>query len=142
MGILVLFDNDGVLRDESQSYERAVANSVEILSDGEIATHAELISSRKATNNDWERVFYILKDRGVFGEDEQVENRLPDIKKIFQRLYLGDLVNGRYTGYIKDETWLADNNLLRELARFTDLAIVSGAPLDEIEYTKNRNEIL
>jgi hypothetical protein len=60
------------------------------------------------------------------------------VKKHFQDLYLGRKRD--FSGYINDEPWLADNGLLAQLAETHRLAIISGAPRMEIEYTLERNK--
>lgn len=147
---LKAFDCDGVLIDESGSYEKAVRDTVALFDNKKPATDCELRDSRAESNNDYERVFDILKRRGFFNEEHKkmiasdinmqrrtfIEHK---IIPLFQGLYLGKKVNNRYTGYIDDEPWLADNELLKELSRKYPLAIVSGAPLDEIRYALIKN---
>ena len=130
MKVLLAFDNDGVLRDESGSYQRCVAETVSFFDRGRIATPKELRESMAQSNNDWERTHTILRQRGVRVGFERV-------KRHFQDLYLGR--ERDFSGYINDEPWLADNGLLAKLAEMQRLAIVSGAPRKEIEYTLERN---
>jgi phosphoglycolate phosphatase-like HAD superfamily hydrolase len=134
---LFIFDNDGVLRDESVSYERCVIETVAFFDQGKTANAKEVVESRMATNDDWERTLLILRQRGLF---QDAGNVLEDkIIPKFQELYLGNLVNGQFTGYINNEPWLADNSLLAKLKTKGPLAIVSGAPQDEIQYTLRKN---
>lgn len=130
MSTLLAFDNDGVLRDESGSYLRCVAETVTFFSRGVKPTDEELTESLIQSNNDWERTYSILQNREINVDFEAV-------KIYFQDLYLGE--EGNYTGYINDEPWLANNDLLKTLAEAYPLVIVSGAPLDEITYTLRRN---
>jgi HAD superfamily phosphatase len=133
MTILLAYDNDGVLRDESVSYERCVVETVAFFGNGVLATERELTGSREQINNDWVRTHAILQQRGINVDFKEV-------KEHFQDLYLG---KGRdFTGYINDEPWLADNASLAELAEEYPLAIVSGAPIEEIRYTLKRNNAL
>ena len=133
MAILLVFDNDGVLRDESGSYQKCVVETVAFFDHGTPATEKELTDSLKQSNNDWDRTHKILQQRGINVDFEVV-------KKHFQDLYLGE---GRdFTGYINDEPWLADNTSLAKLADKYPLAIVSGAPIGEIKYTLKRNRAL
>lgn len=133
MKILFAFDNDGVLRDESVSYQRCVVETVSFFDKGVLASEQELIESMKQSNNDWERTYNILKQRRISIDFERVKNH-------FQDLYLGKKRD--FTGYINDEPWLADNALLGKLARSHPLVIVSGAPKEEIEYTLTKNRAL
>jgi HAD superfamily phosphatase len=130
---ILAFDNDGVLRDESVSYLRCIRETVAHFSKGNSATEEEMISSMKESNDDWERTFTILKQRGI-------EIDFQTVKDHFQNLYLGNKRD--FTGYINDEPWLADNNLLKRLSEKYDLVIVSGAPKEEIVYTLKRNNAL
>ena len=132
MKTLLAFDNDGVLRDESVSYQRCVVETVAFF-DGTPATEKELTDSLKQSNDDWDRTHKILQQRGINIDFEAV-------KEHFQDLYLG---KGRdFTGYINNEPWLADNTSLAKLADEYPLAIVSGAPIEEIKYTLKKNQAL
>ncbi len=133
MKTLLAFDNDGVLRDESVSYQRCVVETVAFFNQGVPATEQELADSMKQSNNDWERAHKILQQRKVTIDFETV-------KEHFQDLYLGKQRD--FSGYINDEPWLADNNLLAELAKNYPLVIISGAPKEEILYTLRRNKAL
>ena len=133
MTILLAFDNDGVLRDESASYQRCVLETVSFFSDDIPATAEELKDSIKQSNDDWERTHKILQQRGIAVDFDKV-------KEHFQDLYLGK--ERDFTGYINDEPWLADNTLLEKLAVNCPLSIVSGVPREEIQYTLRRNHAL
>jgi phosphoglycolate phosphatase-like HAD superfamily hydrolase len=127
---LLVFDNDGVLRDESVSYQRCVRETVEFFGNGIPASEEELIESLKKSNDDWDRTHKILEKRGV-------NISFSDVKEHFQDLYLGKKRD--FTGYINNEPWLADNLLLEKLSKENILAIVSGAPKEEIVYTLKKN---
>lgn len=131
--ILLAFDNDGVLRDESVSYTRCIIETVAFFSKGKAATETELSESMKESNDDWERTFNILKSRGINLDFHKVKDH-------FQDLYLGNKRD--FTGYINNEPWLIDNNLLNELSKKYELIIISGAPKSEIIYTLQRNNAL
>ncbi len=131
MKTLLAFDSDGVLRDESVSYQRCIIETVAFFDKGMPATIKELEASMKQSNNDWERTHKILQQRGIIID-------FPRVKEKFQDLYLGK--NRDFSGYINDEPWLADNKLLAQLAEKYPLVIISGAPREEIEYTLRRND--
>lgn len=133
MRTLLAFDNDGVLRDESSSYQRCVVETVAFFDKGVPASEQELIESMKQSNNDWERAHKILKQRRINIDFKRVKDH-------FQDLYLGKDRN--FTGYINDEPWLADNSLLGKLAENHSLIIVSGSPKKEIRYTLKKNGAL
>lgn len=82
MTILLAFDNDGVLRDESVSYQRCVVETVAFFDQGVSATEKELTDSLKQSNDDWDRTHKILQQRGIKVDFELV-------KEHFQDLYLG-----------------------------------------------------
>jgi len=133
----LIFDNDGVLRDESKSYERCVIETVNFFS-GAPATKEEIMSSRAASNNDYERTLHILIKRNVFSADQKEKILEDKIIPKFQELYLGK--KGDFSGYINNEPWLADNYLLAMLKGHNSMAIVSGAPKEEIMYTLRKNK--
>lgn len=133
MATLLVFDNDGVLRDESASYQRCVVETVAFFDKGIPATEQELIESMKQSNNDWERTHKILRQRKINIDFNRVKGH-------FQDLYLGK--DRDFTGYINDEPWLADNSLLGRLAKNHTLAIISGSPRKEIKYTLKKNGAL
>ncbi len=128
---LVAFDCDNVLKGENESYQRCVIETIEHFINGESITKNELIASLKTSNDDWLRVQDILKQHGV-NVDYGV------IREHFQDLYLG--VNRDFSGYVNNEPWLVDNSLLRKMARFDHLTIVSGGPQSEIRYALNKHD--
>ncbi|MBS3079257.1 HAD hydrolase-like protein [Candidatus Pacearchaeota archaeon] len=127
---LIAFDCDGVLRDESESYTRCIAETVAFFDNNIFATTEELNESIKESNDDWERTHRILQQRGVFVD-------FGIVKEHFQDLYLGKKIN--FSGYINNEPWLVDNNLLGQLIKRYILIIVSGAPIDEVKYALKKN---
>lgn len=133
MKTLLAFDSDGVLRDESVSYQRCIIETVAFFDKGMPASIKELEVSMKQSNDDWERTHKILQQRGI-------KIDFLTVKEKFQDLYLGK--NRDFSGYINDEPWLADNKLLAQLAEKYLLVIISGAPREEVEYTLKRNGAL
>jgi HAD superfamily phosphatase len=130
MANLFVFDCDGVLRDESQSYLRCVTETVAHFSGGNPPTQSELTITLEESNDDWERTHRILQRRGRVVPFETVKGH-------FQDLYLGKARD--FSGYINNEQWLAYNSLLGILSARHPLAIVSGAPRDEITYALRKN---
>lgn len=127
---LLVFDNDGVLRDESVSYSRCIRETIAFFDNNIEATESEMKESMKQSNNDWERTYNILKNRSV-------SISFDEVKEHFQNLYLGKKRD--FTGYINNEPWLADNSLLEKLSKNNHMAIVSGAPKEELKYTLKKN---
>ncbi len=139
MSIVLIYDCDGVLRDERPSYLRCIAETVGFFDGGREATREEISWSNGVSVNDWIGTQLILEQRGK-GVD------LKKIKEHFQDLYLGKDRNlrkdGKFSGYINDELWLADKELLKRLKDKYPLAMVSGAPQREIKYTAKKNDAL
>ncbi|MBS3167285.1 HAD hydrolase-like protein [Candidatus Woesearchaeota archaeon] len=129
MRTILVFDNDGVLRDESKSYQKAISQTVFDFSDN-YPSEEELIDSMKESNDDWQRTYNILNQRGI-------NIKFDEVKEHFQDLYLGKKRD--FTGYINDEPWLIENILLYKLSKRYEMVIVSGAPREEIEFTLKKN---
>ena len=132
---LLAFDNDGCLRDETPSYQRCKAETVGYFDPkGRRATPEEIGESIINSNDDWEGSQWILKQRGT-------DVPLEKITEHFQKLYWGRQGYPKCDsdGYINDEIWLANNDLLKEMSLRYPMAIVSGAPKDEIIYTMEKN---
>ena len=120
----VIFDMDGVLVDESQSYRASVQKTVKWFSGKDITP--ECIAEYKAgggLNNDWDCTEAILTDLGKNVSREEM------IKE-FQRFYLGSKEDNS-DGLIAKEEWLLDKDLLNELSQGFALGIVTGRPRDE-----------
>ncbi len=127
--LLLIFDMDGVLVDVSDSYRATIAATV-----SDFTPHtpsAELIQQYKnegGWNNDWELSARLIQDLG---------NRdvpLPEVVAAFQSHFLGV----DYGGLILKERWLPTDGLLARLARHHSLAIFTGRPRAELEFTLNR----
>lgn len=123
--IALIFDMDGVLVDVSQSYRLAIKETAGFFSKKEITfERIQEIKNKGGHNNDWDLTEGILLSMGL-----KINKNL--IISKFQELYLGR----HFDGYIKNERWLLDREILRKLYNKNDLAIVTGRPKDEAEYT-------
>lgn len=133
----VLFDVDGVLRDVSQSYRMAIKKTVEKIS-GRIATNEEIIRYKSlGINNDWELSYQILKnERNCLGVNISKQDVMNSIISIFQQLYLGEKIHGKFTGFIENEKIMIDLLLLEKLfiKHKGKIGIVSTAPRKEVTY--------
>jgi HAD superfamily phosphatase len=112
----VLFDMDGVLVDVSKSYRLAIKKTIEYFLQEEI--ELSLIQDYKnkgGYNNDWDLTMAIISNHGRRVERE-------DLIKCFQRFYLGN----NFNGFVRNETWLLDNDVLAKLKKKYRLAIVTG----------------
>ena len=97
---LVIFDIDGVIRDEGNSYRRALADTVEHYTKGEYRPSMGEIDSLKAEglwNNDWKASQELIKRW-----DENIPVNYDELVQFFQRKYRGE----NFDGYITEEPLL------------------------------------
>ncbi|MFH1642083.1 MAG: TIGR01548 family HAD-type hydrolase [Nanoarchaeota archaeon] len=117
----VIFDMDGVLVDVSSSYRRTIIETV------------EFFINQKITDNDIQK----LKDKGGYNNDWDLTKALigkgipkSDIQSKFQEIYLGS----KFDGLIRNDRWLMEPKLLKQLRDKFRLGIVTGRPRPEAEY--------
>lgn len=124
---LLVFDMDGVLVDVSASFRAAIRRTVTALG-GSPVTHAEIQALKNAGgfNNDWDLSRELLRLRGL-----EVERRL--VIETFNGFYLG--TQGRSPGLILRERWLLKPALLDQLRRRFRLAIFTGRPRADAQFT-------
>jgi len=137
---VVLVDMDGVIRDVSDSYRKAIKQTVGKLS-GKEASDAEIAKYKEmGVNDDWDCSYQILKnERNCLPADANKDNVMKAVISTFQGFYLGEKVNGEYTGFIKNERVLTEGKQLgRLMLGGYRTGIVSGAPRMEIMYTLNK----
>jgi len=138
----VLVDMDGVIRDVSNSYRKAIKQTVGKLSgkeasDAEIAKYKEL-----GVNDDYDCSYRILEsERSCLPADANKDNIMKAVTSTFQGFYLGEKVNGEYTGFINNERVLTDGKQVGKLLRGYRTGIVSGAPRGEIMYSLKKGDI-
>ena len=120
---LLCLDMDGVLIDTSQSYDRAVQETVKHFS-GKTVTEADILAKRMqgGFNNDWLLSQSLLADLGLDLPYEEVV-------EIFQGFYLG---KDDKTGLIQAEKVLIEDDLRSKLKRYA-CCIVTGRPRHEAE---------
>jgi HAD superfamily phosphatase len=97
---IVIFDIDGVIRDVSQSYRRAIADTVEHYTQGEYRPTNGDIDSLKAEaiwNNDWKASRELIRRW-----DDEIPIDFKELVAFFQRKYRGN----NFDGYINDEPLL------------------------------------
>lgn len=140
---IAVFDIDGVVRDVSGSYRRAIADTVEYFTAGAYRptqTDIDLLKSEGIWNNDWEAsqelVYRYFERQGQ--ERSQLNLDYPTLVAYFQSLYQGtDPQN--WTGYICDETLLLQPAYLEQLsASGIPWGFFSGATRDEAKYVLKR----
>ena len=125
---LLIFDMDGVLVDVTASYRQAVVETVKHFTGAK--TTNEQIQARKnrgCANNDWDLALELIRELG--GSPNRQE-----VIAVFQRIYLGENCGG----LIREERWLAGNDLLPRLARRWRLALFTGRERWEALHTLNK----
>jgi len=126
-----LFDMDGVLIDVSRSYRAAIQKSVEFFLGRKLKTNQiQEYKNQGGFNNDWDLTCKILLDNGLSID-------MNAVIEIFQKYYLG--VN--YNGLIKNEKWLLDKNILRNINASAFTGIITGRPRQEALYSLKRFRI-
>jgi len=124
----VLFDMDGVLVDVSESYRRAIKQTVETFLAVDISFETiRQYKNRGGLNNDWDLTECILLDHGLIIPKETVI-------EVFQAFYLGN----DFDGLIQMERWLAAHDVLSSIGRHFKTGIVTGRPREEAIYTLKR----
>lgn len=124
----VLLDMDGVLVDVRGSFRRAVAETVAQFTG--TAPTAEAVQAKKDAggfNNDWVLSHHLVEEGGGAASFE-------DVKGAFQQRYLGD----DFDGLIATEPPLVETETLQELADRYALALVTGRPEADAEWTLRR----
>jgi HAD superfamily phosphatase len=113
---IFVFDIDGVIRDVSGSYRRALADTVEHFTNAAYRPTCEEIDELKAEgiwNNDWEASQELIK-RYSQGLGQEIQVSYDAIVKFFQRRYRGK--NSDWSdGYIAAEPLIATTEYFQEL---------------------------
>lgn len=126
---LVIFDIDGVVRDVSQSYRRAIADTVEHYTKGAYRPTMGDMDSLKAEgvwNNDWKVSQELIKRW-----DESIPVDYDELVAFFQLKYRGE----NFDGYITHEPLLLTPDYLAQLtAKNFGIGFFSGAMRGSAEY--------
>jgi HAD superfamily phosphatase len=118
---IVVFDIDGVIRDVSGSYRRAIADTVEHFTEGAYRpTQLDIdrLKSEGVWNNDWEasqELTYRYFETLCYTR-EQLQLDYNAIVTFFQSRYRG-CEPDKFTGYICNEPLLLDSKYLEELTK-------------------------
>ncbi|WP_017295942.1 TIGR01548 family HAD-type hydrolase [Geminocystis herdmanii] len=142
MKSIVIFDIDGVIRDVTNSYRRALADTVEHFTNNFYRPTMEDIDNLKAEgiwNNDWEcsqeLIYRYYESQGKLRSE--ISYTYPEIVNFFQRLYRGSQLDQPETweGYITTEPLLVDRAYFDTLTN-NNLAwgFFSGATKGSAEY--------
>jgi HAD superfamily phosphatase len=136
---LVIFDIDGVVRDVSGSYRRAIADAVEHFTAGAFRPNSVDIDSLKSEgvwNNDWQASEELVCRyfEGIGRSRTEIALNYEELVAFFQSRYRGpDEQN--WTGYICDEPLLLSPAYLESLtAGGIVWGFFSGAMRDEAAY--------
>ncbi len=145
---IVVFDIDGVIRDVSGSYRRAVADTVEHFTDGAYRPESidiDKLKSEGIWNNDWEASQELIYRYFETQDASQVATPAPKMRSqidldydilvaFFQSRYRGTEPD-RLTGYICNEPLLLEPSYLESLtAAAIPWGFFSGATREEAEY--------
>jgi HAD superfamily phosphatase len=135
---LVIFDIDGVIRDVSNSYRRAISDTVEHFTDGAwrpTMVDLDNLKSEGIWNNDWEASqeliyrYFELNNRSR----ETITLDYAEIVDFFQQKYRGK--RDRFDGYITTEPLLVSASYLEQLtANKIGWGFFSGATRGSAEY--------
>jgi HAD superfamily phosphatase len=118
---IVVFDIDGVIRDVSGSYRRAIADTVQHFTEGAYRPtplDIDQLKSEGVWNNDWEasqELIYRYFETLCYSR-EQLQLDYNAIITFFQSRYRGSDPD-RFTGYICNEPLLLDSKYLEELTK-------------------------
>ena len=140
---IVVFDIDGVVRDVAGSYRRALADTVEQLTNGAYRPTADEIDDLKGEgiwNNDWEAsrelVYRYFEAQGQSRRNLEVD--YTELVAFFQSRYFGNDPE-RWDGYIADEPLLMSKDYLDSLTEQKILwGFFSGATRDSAAYVLQR----
>ncbi|TAN21375.1 MAG: HAD family hydrolase [Acidobacteria bacterium] len=127
----LVFDLDGVLVDVSASFRTCIGRTLEALG-GRPAADAEIVSLKLAGgfNNDWDVTRELLRQQGIAVARERVV-------EVFSQIYRGAPGEGVFgpEGLIHRESWLLPPAQLAQLAEHYRLAIFTGRPRRDAEFT-------
>lgn len=140
---IVIFDIDGVVRDVSQSYRRALADTVEQFTKGAYrptSTDIDQLKSEGLWNNDWlasqELIHRYWETQGQSREQTGLNEQ--SVIDFFQSRYLGSQAE-TWTGYICDEPLLVQPEYFAALHQAKiPWGFFSGAPRAEAAYVLKR----
>ncbi len=124
----MLFDIDGVLRDVSASYRRAILATVRHYSGWTPEPPAiDALKGEGRWNNDWEASLELLRRHQRDGSSSSAARSLPslaELAEVFSGYYFGGDPNGPpadWQGFIREERLLVDSDF------FTDLSLAGLA---------------
>lgn len=131
----IIFDVDGVIIDVSNSYRQAIMRTVQEFSGKKISQEEiNKIKEIPGFNNDWDVSYALVKGiRTPIGKERNCDEYL-QMKKYFQKIYLGEL--------IENETQLISKKTLEELRnKGFELGIVTSRPREEALFILRKFDI-
>lgn len=127
---VLLFDMDGVLVDVSESYRKAVIETVKYFTDVHVtAGEIQTLKEKGGYNNDWDLSEALIIQYGMNIEKGKITAK-------FNCLYLG---TEKTKGFIHNENWILSGDTLKRIYRDNILGIVTGRPRAEAEYVLGKN---
>jgi HAD superfamily phosphatase len=114
LDVTLIFDIDGVIRDVSGSYRRALADTVEHFTQGCYRPNAidiDRLKSEGLWNNDWEASSELIR-RYRLGSSLLIDIPFSQIVDFFQQRYRGN----NWNGYIQDEPLIANQQYFQCLS--------------------------
>lgn len=127
---LLIFDMDGVLVDDSDSYRETIVRTVRFFTGREVALETiQEYKNRGGWNDDWLLAQRLCADLGVAVPYDAVVDR-------FVRIFAGAERDG--DGLIRRERWLPRPGLLESLGQRFELGLFSGRRRWEIRLTLER----
>ncbi|MBQ2644816.1 aminotransferase class I/II-fold pyridoxal phosphate-dependent enzyme, partial [bacterium] len=127
----LIFDMDGVLVDVSNSYRKTIQKTYEYFAKDKSVTFEDISEAKSlgGLNNDWDLTEYLLKKDGFNIEKNK-------IVEVFEKIYFD---NGN--GLIKNEHFLFEKDLIKELSKNYNLAIFTGRPREEAIFALKKEQI-
>ena len=124
---ILVFDMDGVLVDVTESYRETIARTVEHFT-GVKPTREKIqeYKNQGGFNDDWKLSHHMVS--------ETVEASFEDVTAYFQKLFLGDGIDG----LMGREQWIARPGVLERLNERFQFAVFTGRPKEEAEMTLRR----
>lgn len=125
---VVVFDMDGVLVDPTETFRRALIDTVHHFA-GVTITQDDIVRIKNGGgyNDDSEIALLAIREAGF-------DPAMSEIRTFGRALYWGNDADG----YIRDERWLVDPGLLENLAAKRRLAIFTGRGMQSATHTLRR----
>ena len=125
---VVVFDMDGVLVDPTETFRRALIDTVRHFA-GVTITQDDIVRIKNGGgyNDDSEIALLAIREAGF-------DPAMSEIRTFGRALYWGNNADG----YIRDERWLVDPGLLENLAAKRRLAIFTGRGMQSATHTLRR----